>query len=322
VASPVILIVTPYAAAANNGNTRTAARWAALLQNRYRVIVRTPADELDAADLLIALHARRSHAALRAWRERRPRRPLAVVLTGTDLYRDVPAGDADALDSLRSADRLIVLQQRGVAALPAAFRGKARVIHQSSPPQPAFAKAASPLEALFVGHLRAEKDPCTFLRAAARLRDRPGIRFALVGGMRDPALEAPLRALLAAAPNAAMLGALPHADTRERIRRAHLLVVPSRMEGGANVVVEAIVSGTAVIASDCDGNLGMLGDGYPGCFPAGDDAALAHSLLRCLEEPAWLHRLEAMCRARAPLFTAAAERQALEALIAELTAPA
>jgi putative glycosyltransferase (TIGR04348 family) len=310
-APPAILIVTPYAPAANNGNVRTAERWAQLLQPRCRAIVRTPDDAPEDADLLIALHARRSHGAVRAWRERHARRPLVVTLTGTDLYRDLPGRDADAIASLEQADRLIVLQERGIAALPERFRKKARAIHQSSPTLPAYAKSNRRLRTLFVGHLRAEKDPFTFLRAAGCLRDRSDIEFAIVGGMRDRALERPTRALLARAPGIRMLGALSHRATRERIRRAHLLVVPSRMEGGANVIVEAITSGTPVLASDCDGNLGMLGDDYAGIFAVQDHRGLARLLERCRSEPAFLQRLSAQCAARLPRFTPAAERRGL-----------
>ena len=61
-------------------------------------------------------------------------------------------------------------------------------------------------------------------------------------------------------------GALPHGLTRCAIRNAHLLVHPSLMEGGANVIVEAITAGTPVIASRVSGNVGMLGRNYPGLF--------------------------------------------------------
>lgn len=315
-----ILIVTPYAAAANNGNVRTAERWADLVSSRHRVIVRTPADGLVDADLLVALHARRSHPALLEWRRREGSKPVIVALTGTDLYHDIPAHDADAIESLEFADRLIVLQERGVAALPAQFRAKARAVYQSAPALAPYRKSPRCLRALFVGHLRAEKDPFTFIRAAAALRDRRTIEFLLAGAVRDPALEQPLRELLAEAPNLRMLGALDHRAARERIRRAHLLVVPSRMEGGANVIVEAVVSGTPVLASDCDGNIGMLGEDYAGYFPVRDAHALARLVARCRAEPNFLTHLKDQCQARARLFAPEAERDALLAIIDPLLA--
>ena len=47
------------------------------------------------------------------------------------------------------------------------------------------------------------------------------------------------------------------------------------MEGGAHVILEAVQSGTAVLASRIDGNVGMLGPAHEGYFEVGDDAGLA-----------------------------------------------
>lgn len=321
---PLVLIVSPYAAAANNGNVRTAQRWASLIAPRYRAVVRTPEDTTDDgvdAALLIALHARRSHPAVRSWRQRTPDRPVVVVLTGTDLYHDVPLHDSAALSSLEIADRLVVLQGRGIDAMPERFRAKATAVYQSAPALPTYARSPKRLRVLFVGHLREEKDPFTFIRAAAHFRNRHDVEFALIGGIRDAALEAPTRDLLQAAPNVRMLGMQPHRVTRERIRRAHLLVVPSRMEGGANVVVEAITAGTPVLASDCDGNLGMLPHGYPGIFPVRDHDGLAHLVARCRTEPAFYDTLRRQCAAHARLFSPEAEQRALYGVIDALLEP-
>jgi len=313
-----LLIVTPYAAAANNGNWRTAARWSRRVRPDYRTIVQTTGEPLAAADAAVVLHARRSHAALAEWCARRPRRPAVLVMTGTDLYRDVPARDADALASLRLADRIVVLQARGVAGLPARVRHKARVVFQSAPSLAPLGKTDRRLRALLVAHLRPEKDAATFVRAAARLTGRRDIALEIVGGTREEASRAEIEPLIAAAANVDLRGALAHAATRRRIRRAHVLVVPSRMEGGANVVVEALAAGTPVIASDCDGNVGMLGERYAGYFPVGDDAALAALLERCRDEPAFLARLTRQCESRAPRFAPERERAALLRVLREV----
>lgn len=63
--------------------------------------------------------------------------------------------------------------------------------------------------------------------------------------------------------------------TAQRIKRAHVLGSGSRMEGGAHVILEAVQSGTPVLASHISGNLGMLGTDYAGYFEVGDDAQLA-----------------------------------------------
>lgn len=310
------MIVTPALADANNGNWQTAHRWAGLLAGAYRVRLAAGWEGGDEA-LMIALHARRSAAAIAAWRARHGERPLILVLTGTDLYRDI-AVDADAQRSLALADCLVVLNELGARALPPACRAKARVLLQSCPARRPAAKTTRHLRALMVGHLREEKSPRTWFEAARRLAQRDDIQLDHVGAALDGALGDAARALMATCPNYRWLGGLPHGATRRRIQAAHVLVHPSRIEGGAHVVVEALRSGTPVLASHIDGNLGVLGVDYAGTFPPGDAAALATLLQRARDEPAMLPALRAQCEARAPLFEPAREAAALQALLAEL----
>ncbi|MCU0841011.1 MAG: glycosyltransferase, partial [Thiobacillaceae bacterium] len=110
----------------------------------------------------------------------------------------------------------------------------------------------------------------------------------------------------------------PHEAARRRIQRAHLLVHPSRMEGGAHVIIEAVASGTPVLASRIDGNVGMLGEHYAGYFPWGDAPALVALLARCRADAAFLDHLRGQCRLRAPLFEPAAEAAAVRRLLADL----
>ncbi len=63
------------------------------------------------------------------------------------------------------------------------------------------------------------------------------------------------------------------------------MVISSLSEGGANVISEAVVAGVPVLASRMDGNVGLLGGGYPGYFPVGDTPALARLLERLEQEP-------------------------------------
>ena len=104
-------------------------------------------------------------------------------------------------------------------------------------------------------------------------------------------------------------------DARRRIQAAHVLVHPSVIEGGAHVVMEAVCSGTPVLASRIAGNIGMLGEDYGGYFELGDSEALAALLQRCRDEPAMLDRLAAQCASRAPLFEPALEQATLLALL-------
>ncbi len=321
-----IVIVTPAFAAANNGNWQTARRWARFLSPAYRVRLAGRWELADAdpdvggdADLLIALHARRSADSVAAWRAAHPTRPLLLALTGTDLYRDIHT-DTRAQHSLALADALIVLNDFGARQLPAAYRGKAQVLLQSCSARSALPHTRRHLRALMVGHLRDEKDPQTYFAAARLLAHRPDILLDHIGNALDPALGAEAAALAAAQPNYRWLGGLPHGTVRGHIQRAHVLVHPSRMEGGAHVVIEAIRSATPVLASRIDGNLGLLGADYPGVFEAGDAAGLAALLQRARDDAAMLPSLQTRLALRAPLLAPEAESAALTGLVARLLA--
>jgi putative glycosyltransferase (TIGR04348 family) len=311
-----IRIVSPGTARDNNGNWHTAARWAAFLAPHDVTIAAGWTAGEPAPDLLIALHARRSAAALAAFRERHPGRPALLVLTGTDLYRDIH-DDATAAASLRSADALVLLQPAGLAELPDDVRGKAHVIYQSAPALPASNCAPDSGTVSMAGHLRDEKDPATFIRAAG-LVTSPRARLLHIGGALDPALGTLARETAARLPRYRWLGALPQADVREHLRHSHAMAICSKMEGGANVIIEAVTAGVPVLASDISGNRGMLGSDYAGYFPVGDAVALARLIDRSVDDAGFAALLRAQCAARAPLFAPEAEQAALLRLVDNL----
>ncbi|MDL1862145.1 TIGR04348 family glycosyltransferase [Betaproteobacteria bacterium PRO7] len=310
---PLVAIITPSLADANTGNWHTAARWARFLRARYRVRV-LKAWNGEAADALIALHARRSAASIEAFARHQPRRPLIVVLTGTDLYRDIRT-DAAAQRSLELATRLVVLQERGAEALPAALRGKAVVIYQSAPRLALGVRRRTMFDVAVVGHLRDEKDPRLAMRVAERLPHDSRIRVLHVGDALDPALGQAAQSTQRRCARYRWLGGLPRARTRQVMRNARLLLHPSKMEGGAQAILEAIQSGTPVVASDCPGNVGMLGRGYPGLFPVGDMQAAAKLLRRAETDAKLLRALQSACKKRAALFDPERERRAVLRLV-------
>ena len=312
-----ISIVTPAGAGTRTGNRHTAQRWAALLRALgHRVALGTEWDG-RACDLLVALHARRSHASVERYRAAHPRAPLVVALTGTDLYRDLPAS-AEARHSLELADRLVVLQDEARRALPARVRRKARVIYQSADTTLRAAPPRGRFRVLVSGHLREEKDPFRAAAALVLLREPPRIEVVQLGAALSESMQAQAEDWARRDPRYRWLGARSHPRALEWIARSHLLVLSSAMEGGANVISEAARIGTPVLASRIAGNLGMLGRAYPGYFPFGDERALARTIERAAREPAYYARLERALRARRSLFAPAAERRALAALLDEL----
>jgi glycosyltransferase involved in cell wall biosynthesis len=211
------------------------------------------------------------------------------------------------------------LQPKGRAELPTRLRGKVRVIYQSA--QPTRVRPARDrrfMEVCVLGHLRQEKDPFRTALALRLLpRDAP-IRVVHAGQAMSPAMAVRARKLAARDPRYRWLGEVPRWRARRMLARSSLLVLSSRMEGGANVVSEALVDSVPVLASRIPGSEGMLGDDYPGFFPVGDTNALARLLLRAALEPAFCGQLKQWCTGLAPLFEPAREQEAWERLLREL----
>lgn len=265
---------------------------------------------------MIALHARRSAPSIHRWARERPRQALIVALTGTDLYRDILV-DADAQHSLLEASHLVVLQEQGLAQLSHGAQAKCTVIHASARPLRPMPLPRRGVRAIEVGHLREEKDPACFMRAARHLRDRDDLAFLQVGRALDDTLAAMARRTEADCPRYRWFGELPRGVARQHIRHAQLLVNSSRMEGGAQVIVEAAQSGTPVIASHIPGNVGLLGHDHAGYFEPGDHAGLARLIERARDEPRFLALLRQQTRARAPLFDPAEEQRRLVRLVTD-----
>lgn len=315
-----VVLVSPAMAESNNGNWHTARRWARFLSNDHDLALwpRWPAKpELSGQrtpHAMIALHALRSALSIQAWATAHPDKALVVVLTGTDLYRDIH-NDAAARQSLALATCLVVLQDAGLAELPEQWRSKARVIYQSAPALKPAVKSSRHFRALMVGHLRDEKDPLTYMRAA-RHGFEPGVFFDQIGDALAPEFAAAAHLTQRQAPRYRWLGGLPRALTRQRIKQAHVLVNCSEMEGGAQVILEAVQSGTPVLASRVSGNVGMLGADYAGYFALGNDAQLAGLVRRCAAEPDFLDLLQRQCRQRAHLFDPREEKRLVINLVA------
>ncbi|HMS28165.1 MAG TPA: TIGR04348 family glycosyltransferase, partial [Burkholderiaceae bacterium] len=218
---PSICIISPALADANNGNWQTARRWQHMLSKDYHVTIMRQWDGKP-CDAMLALHARRSADSIAQWANRFPTKPLVLVLTGTDLYRDI-AVDALAQQSLQQAHRLIVLQDLGIRSLPMALRSKCQVIYQSTARRQTMPKTSRKLRALMVGHLRAEKSPQTYFAAARILAQRADIVLDHIGAPLDADLGQQAQHLAAELPTYRYLAEQAHTSTRDRITRAHVL---------------------------------------------------------------------------------------------------
>ena len=275
---------------------------------------------------MIALHAWRSADSIGRFRELYPKRPLVVALTGTDINEYLDRDPAPTLRSLALADRLIALQELARLRVPAKFRRKVRVIHQSAPSvrrAPSLRRAAPSSRRSFdvavIGHLRAVKDPMRAAEAARLLPASSRLRIVHLGAAENPQWTAMAQAEMKQNPRYLWRGDRPPAQVRRLLARTRAMVLSSVSEGGANVISEAVAAGVPVLASRIDGSVGLLGGDYPGYFPVGDTAALAQLLDRIETDPEFLARLRRAVSRRAGLFRPAREQAAWKKLIAEIS---
>lgn len=197
-------IVTPAPPDSRYGNRITAVRWAKILKglgNRVSVLQRYDG---KAYDLLVALHARRSHSSIVNFRLHNPESPIIVALTGTDLYGDIRTNHL-ARKSLEIATRIVALQPKAIDELRPSLQGKTRIIYQSvegvrkpaakiKPRKPERRERVSGnFDVCVIGHLRTVKDPFRTAMAARLVPRSSRIRVLQLGGAMTEATAARAR---------------------------------------------------------------------------------------------------------------------------------
>jgi teichuronic acid biosynthesis glycosyltransferase TuaC len=144
---------------------------------------------------------------------------------------------------------------------------------------------------LFVGAARRVKGFDVLVRALPTLlRERPELRVELVGDPFYAPYRRDLDAALALADqlgvrNAIHLkGSAPPSGVAQAMRRASVVVVPSRRESFSSVTMEAIACGTPVVASRCGGPEDIIEPGQGLLVEPDDPGALAAAIATVLRE--------------------------------------
>lgn len=309
-----IYIVTP----PRKGNRVSAQRWARIFRDLGHDVSIGHEYQEEHCDLMVALHACRSHMSVQRFCNRHPDLPLILAMTGTDLYSDIRT-DPLAQQSMEMASLLIVLQPRGIQELPGHLRHKGRVIYQSARRPPgSFPPKNSRFEVCVIGHMRSVKDPFRTARAARLLPSSSRIKIIHVGAATSHKFAEAVRFEQASNPRYLWLGELPHWRALRVLTGSHLMALSSRMEGGANVVCEAIACSVPVLSSRIQGSIGILGEDYPGYFPAGDTQALTNLLQRAEDDKEFYGALKTRCEELKPLVAPARERQSWNNLLTTL----
>jgi len=315
-----ITIVTPAPTGSTHGNRITAIRWASILkQLGHRVSICQSFDH-QRTDLLIALHARRSYTSIKHFHRQYVEAPIVLALTGTDVYRDLKY-DPRARKAVAMALRIVVLQPKALEQLHDSFRAKARVIYQSVETDARLYSGSSTRQSFdvcVIGHLRSIKDPFRAAMAARLLPHSSRIRIRHIGGAMTKAMATRAHSEATRNHRYQWYGELAGSRAQRILAASQICVLSSQMEGGANVLSEAIVAGVPILASRIDGNVGILGPDYPGLFNVGDTCELARLLNLAETDTDFLSDLRRRVKKLAPLFSPKRERQAWTDLLREL----
>jgi putative glycosyltransferase (TIGR04348 family) len=296
----------------------TALRWQGFLEELGYSVEVTESWSGGDVGVLIALHAYRSHQSIVQFKKKYPSRPIVLILTGTDLYRDMQ-NHSEVLQSMEMADQLIVLQSSALDSIPPSLRYKAQVIYQSVEidlPNPV---AKEDFLVSIIGHLREEKDPFCVARSLPLLPSDSKINVRHLGQAMSSQMEDLARNFHATLDRYQWIGEVSHENALRMLSQSRLMVISSRMEGGAHVVSEAIALGIPVIASDIPGNRGLLGEDYPAYYPVGDESALANLLYRSETMPTFYASLQKHIDLRRELIKPAREKLSIQAMVCALT---
>ncbi len=168
-----------------------------------------------------------------------------------------------------------------------------------------------------VGRFHSQKAFDVLIRAVAQL---PGAHLVLVGDGRERIALERLAADLGISDRVALTGWTEAASAC--LRSFDVVAIPSRYEGLPLVLLEAMLSGCAIVATGVGSILDALQDGETGLVVPTDDAdALANALRRLKSDPGLRLRLGAAAAESARRqFTAVAMAHAYELLYEEILA--
>jgi glycosyltransferase involved in cell wall biosynthesis len=179
-------------------------------------------------------------------------------------------------------------------------------------------KTATPNQAPVVGIVanlnRPVKRVQDFIAAAALIyRQRPDVRFMVIGGGHLKSDLQQQAAELGIAANITFTGMVP--DPLTYISGFDVGVVTSETEGFCNAIIEYMASGLPVVATRVGGNVEMVQEGVNGfLYDVGKIDELAAMVLHLFDHPAERPRIMAENRATA------SKRYSMEAMVTQTTA--
>ncbi|MDG2400514.1 MAG: glycosyltransferase [Akkermansiaceae bacterium] len=275
-----VCVASPYPLSELKGNSVTTDRIVMMLKEGGVEARGSHGNDDDPADVLISLHAVKGAPAIFDFKKKTPKGKVITLLTGTDIYQGLPEGSQIGHDALQAADRIVVPQEAAILRLPEEVREKTVVIRSSLDP---ISIKASPSQSPFVisvvGHLRPVKRPFLTIETVAQHPEWCDVEVWQIGQALDEESRKTMEDWAQKDERYRWFGGVPREDSLALCAKSSLTINSSTLEGGANAVLEAMTMGVPVLASRIEGNVGLLGDDYPGYFQEGEMGEALHSIM-------------------------------------------
>lgn len=311
-----VCVASPYPLSELKGNSVTTDRIVAMLNEGGIEARGAHGNDGELADILITLHAIKGAPAVFDFKKKTPKGKVIILLTGTDIYQGLPEGSQIGEDALQLADRIVVPQEAAIQKLPEKVRGKTVVIRSSLD---SIAVKATPSQSPFVisvvGHLRPVKRPFLTIETLAQYPEWSDLEVWQIGQALDEEMRKTAEFWMEEDKRYRWCGGLPRGESLALCAKSSLTINSSILEGGANSVLEAMTMGVPVLASRIEGNVGLLGDDYPGYFEEGE---MAKALEAIMHQRVDLDEWSRLSADRLPLFSWVRESESWLELLRDL----
>lgn len=226
--------------------------------------------------------------------------PIINSVRGSDLHKHVfsPKQFSQITWTLDQSDWVTFvsrdLQKRGQVMVPGlaerstAFLNSIQPVAFAELPQPCLADQLKGLVVGSVGRFRDKKGLEYLLDACASMVSQMPLTLLLVGDFAErerPYWEAAIQAS-GMADHTVITGMIPREEGLAYLRYMDVYAIPSLHDGCPNALLEAMLSGRAIVGSNIDAIGEILADGENGLVvPPGDSAALEVAILTLAESP-------------------------------------
>jgi len=297
-----ILICSGYALDLPKGNSVTAKRLETLFNNSGHKATAVHTTRPSSADHFIALNAIKSAEAIQHFNLQHPSGKIHTVLTGTDIHRGIHQHKELAEKIFNISNTLIVAHPECIHEIPARWHAKVKVIYPSVsiPDLPDIKPFTAPTFTC-LGHLREVKNPHLMYTASLGIKEAHNA-YSLGDSLESECAETATQNAQHH-PNYKWVKNLDRATALAWMQQSLATLNTSFLEGGANSVVEAIHLNVPVIASNIDGNRGLLGSNYLGLFKSDNAEELKTLMHKCLTDDRFISTLKQQLEKRKSLFS-------------------